>query len=245
MNHAVLCLLLSFSLTLSVAAQQPSNGEPQPLILLQKSLSALSGGQSLTDVTLSGTAHRNAGSDDDNGTAIFKALASGASRMDLILPSGQRSEIQNGAGGVPTGAWSGSDGVSHSIPEHNLQTDPAWFFPPLSLAKYSNPQSCTASYVGPETRSVCPPPHRLAAIPESRPARRCILAKAKPNRCPSRCRYGASGRHYIQRRSGQQRTARHSRRDSLLRLPRRRRRSSPISRAEVPQLQPDSRSAIS
>ena len=66
--------------------------------MLQQSLAALQGNTSLTDVTLSGTARRIAGSDDEFGTGIFKALAVGAARMDLTLSSGQRSEVE----GTPT-----------------------------------------------------------------------------------------------------------------------------------------------
>src|SRR5437016_13751633 len=86
---------ISFVLSVSIAAQQTATSSPQALQLLQRSLSALAGGQTLTDVTLSGAARRIAGSDDDTGTAVLKALAAGAGRTDLSLPSGQRSEIQN------------------------------------------------------------------------------------------------------------------------------------------------------
>src|SRR5882724_10034127 len=43
-TRTVLSILLSVLLTLSVAAQQTSTSNTQPLILLQRSLSALSGG---------------------------------------------------------------------------------------------------------------------------------------------------------------------------------------------------------
>jgi hypothetical protein len=148
-----LIVSISFLLSISLAAQQTTTSSPQALLLLQRSAAALSGGQSLIDVTLSGTARRIAGSDDETGTAILKAVASDASRVDFALPSGQRSEIQNGAGGIPVGAWSGPDRMSHSSSEHNLKTNSAWFFPPLTLSKFSDPQSCTASYVGQETRN--------------------------------------------------------------------------------------------
>jgi hypothetical protein len=150
-------LLLSFALSalflIPSVAQQPSATDPQAVALLQRAFSALGGGQALKDVTLSGTARRIAGSDDDSGTVILKALASGAGRMDLSLSSGQLTEIQNSSGGIPIGAWSGPDRVSHSASEHNLKTDSAWFFPPLTLARFSNPQICTASYIGQETRN--------------------------------------------------------------------------------------------
>src|SRR6266851_10414401 len=91
----VLSVSLAFFLSLSLAAQQTATSSPQALLLLQRSAAALSGGQTLTDVTLSGTARRIAGSDDETGTAALKAISSGASRVDLSLPSGQRNELLN------------------------------------------------------------------------------------------------------------------------------------------------------
>jgi hypothetical protein len=146
-------LSICFLLSVSLAGQQTATSSPQAQQLLQRSHGALAGGQALTDVTLSGTARRIAGSDDETGTAVLKATAAGATRIDLALPSGQRSEIQSSAGGMPVGAWAGPDRASHSISEHNLKTDPAWFFPPLTFARFSNPQSCIASYIGQETRN--------------------------------------------------------------------------------------------
>jgi len=122
------------------------------LLFLQQSLSALSGGHPLTDVTLSGTARRIAGSDDESGTAVFKALAAGASRTDLTLPGGNRSEVLNTSSTQPVGAWSGPDGVSHPIAYHNLLTAPAWFFPAFPIASGLS-TGYVATYVGHETRN--------------------------------------------------------------------------------------------
>jgi|SRR5437667_1562151 len=125
--RVVFSIFFAFVLVISLAAQQTTTSNPQALSLLQRSLNALSGGQSLNDVTLSGTARRIAGSDDETGTAVFKALASGAGRTDLSLPSGSRSEIANVTAAPPAGAWSGPDGVSHAIAYHNLLNEPSWF----------------------------------------------------------------------------------------------------------------------
>jgi hypothetical protein len=46
-------------------------------------------------LTLSGSAHYIAGSDDETGTATLKTLATGARRVDLKLPSGRRSEVRD------------------------------------------------------------------------------------------------------------------------------------------------------
>jgi hypothetical protein len=119
--------------------------------MLQNSLGALTGGQSITDVTLSGTARRIAGSDDETGTGVFKAIA-GAGRMDLTLSAGQRSEVENLTGTSPAGSWSGPDGVSHPIVYHNLMIDPSWFCPALPISRALS-SGYTTAYVGHETRN--------------------------------------------------------------------------------------------
>jgi hypothetical protein len=56
----------------SSAAQQTASSSTEASQLLRQSLAALQGNTSLTDVTLSGTARRIAGSDDDTGTGVSK-----------------------------------------------------------------------------------------------------------------------------------------------------------------------------
>ncbi len=109
-------LLAVFALVPFAVAQQTATTSTQATAILQSSLSALSGGQTLTDVTLSGTARRIAGSDDETGTAVLKAISSGASRVDLSLPSGQRNELLNTSVSPSAGTWSGPDGISHAFP---------------------------------------------------------------------------------------------------------------------------------
>lgn|SRR5437016_11658 len=144
---------ISFVLSVSIAAQQTATSSPQALQLLQRSLSALAGGQTLTDVTLSGTARRIAGSDDDTGTAVLKALTAGASRMDLTLSSGQRSEIRNLSAETPAGAWSGPDGISHAMAYHNLLTEPAWFSPAIAITRGLSSSGVVATYIGQGSRN--------------------------------------------------------------------------------------------
>jgi hypothetical protein len=143
-------IFVLFFISPFAAAQQTTISSPQPLLLLQQSLSALSVGQSLTDATLSGTARRIAGSDDDTGTAIFKALASGAGRVDFNLSSGQRSEFCDLSSAAPAGAWSGPDRISHPIAFHNLLSEPAWFFPAFAIARRLSSPGYIATYVGHE-----------------------------------------------------------------------------------------------
>src|ERR1039458_1626191 len=94
----LLCPLIPVSLAAQVLTSTgPSSvaSDPQAVSLLQKSLAAQTGGLPLTDVTLTGTARRIAGSDDETGTATLKATSAGDSRIDLSFPSGERVEIRN------------------------------------------------------------------------------------------------------------------------------------------------------
>ena len=148
-----LSFVLSALLLIPSAAQQTATSSPQALQLLQRSHGALAGGQALTDVTLSGTARRIAGSDDESGSAILKGLASGAASTDLSLSSGQRSEVQNLIAASPVGTWSGPDRISHSIAYHNLMTEPAWFFPAFAISRRVSTKGYVATYVGHETHN--------------------------------------------------------------------------------------------
>ncbi len=154
---AQLLTSLSFFPATFVAAQQlppPAKAsDPSATALLSKSLAALTGNASVSDVTLSGTARRVAGSDDETGTGIFKALASGAGRSDLSLSLGQRSEVVNFTGTNPTGAWSGPDRISHAMSYHNLLTEPAWFFPAFAIARRLSNSAYVATYVGHESHN--------------------------------------------------------------------------------------------
>ncbi len=92
-------LLLCLICSVSASAQQSTStsaaptSDPQAVALVHRSLAELTGGVAVTDVTLTGTAHRIAGSDDETGTATLEATSAGDSRVDLLFPSGNRTEI--------------------------------------------------------------------------------------------------------------------------------------------------------
>lgn len=147
----LLSFVLGVSFLLPSFAQQTASSS-QAVQYLQGALAALSGSTTTSDVTLSGSANYIAGSDDETGTAVLKAIAVGASSVALTLPSGQRTEIMNISSGQPAGAWIGTDGVSHAIADHNLLLiDPAWFFPAFPVSRGLS-SGYVATYVGPETR---------------------------------------------------------------------------------------------
>lgn len=127
--------LFAFSFLFSVSAMQAQQSPPpaprdaQAVLMLQRSLAALTGTATVNDVTLTGTATRIAGSDNESGTATLKATAVGQGRVDLSLSSGQRSEVADISQAPAIGSWAGPDGTWHSVAAHNLFSDPTWFFP--------------------------------------------------------------------------------------------------------------------
>jgi len=146
-------LLLTFpNLEASPQASAPTSTSPtQAATLLSQSVAALTGKAALSDVTLTGTARRIAGSDDETGTATYKAVA-GANRLDLSLSGGARTEIANSTATPLAGSWSGPDGVSHPMAFHNL-TNQAGISPAFTLAALTSAQNFVVVFVGQETKS--------------------------------------------------------------------------------------------
>ena len=164
----VLFAFISFGIPLAAqtGSPTPSTSDPQAVALLQKSLAALTGGTTIADVTLTGTARRIAGSDDETGTATLEATSAGDSRVELSFASGNRVEIRNHSalplpGSLPPGAsttaaqtpqpvgeWVGPGGAGHGMAPHNIVTDAAWFFPALTVANILSSQNYVLSYAG-------------------------------------------------------------------------------------------------
>jgi hypothetical protein len=145
-------LLLTIPSSSPQASAQTSTSSNQATTLLRQSLAALTGSTALSDVTLTGTARRIAGSDDESGTVTVKALAGTGTRIDLSLPSGTRSELRNTSSVPPAGSWSGPDAVWHSISNHNLLTDSGWF-PAFALSSLPSALNAVTTYLGQETKN--------------------------------------------------------------------------------------------
>jgi hypothetical protein len=134
-------------------SQQAAIQNPQAVALATQAMAALTGTTQVSDITLTGTATRTAGSDIESGNITLRALGTADGRFDINLTNGTRSEIRNSSNGAPQGFWIGFDGTVNSIANHNCFTDAAWFFPALTvLSQVSNP-NLTISYIGPETRN--------------------------------------------------------------------------------------------
>ena len=150
--HFVAVMVCSFSLLFGPAvAQQPASPQISASALLQNSLAAQVGNAQVSDVTLTGTVRRIAGSDDESGSVTMKVISSGATRLDFNFPSGPRIEFKSFVSNTPNGSWSGPDGVFHPIAGHNLVNDWGWF--PLFTLAAANTQNYTVSLVGTETRN--------------------------------------------------------------------------------------------
>ena len=146
-------LFLSLGLPFSSSSQTATTQPNQALTLVQQSLAALNAKQAVTDVTATAIVHSIAGSDDETGTATIKAVSVGASRMDLSLNLGLRSEIMNLSSTQPAGWWVESDGVKHQMALHNLMPGPFWFSPAFALSASSSAPGALVTYVGHETHN--------------------------------------------------------------------------------------------
>ncbi len=138
------------SATQSTQTSAQTTAALQPSAILQQSLAAQVGNTTLSDITLTGTVRRIAGSDDETGSAMLQAVSNGSARLTLNLPSGTSTEIAN-LFGSPTGTWSGPDSISHPQAFHNLLSESAWFAPSIGIARRLSSTSSVGTYVGHET----------------------------------------------------------------------------------------------
>jgi hypothetical protein len=146
------CVVVFLALVLQVhlaIAQTDSSSDPEALKLAAQSVAALTQGIPVVDVKLSATVTSIAGPDNFKGSAILQAKGTVESRVDLILDSGNRSDVRSSSNGIPQGAWTDNGQVKPAA-LHNCWTDAAWFFPALSsLVQTSNP-NFVFSYLGQE-----------------------------------------------------------------------------------------------
>jgi len=135
----------------SILAQNPPASDQTALTLAAQAVAALTGGNSISDVTLSASVISVFGSAYDDGTGTFVAKGTGESRIDLSLSSsGTRSDVRNTANGTPAGAWAKNGGASTAYAAHNCWTDAAWFFPALSSLTQTTNSNFIFRYIGRE-----------------------------------------------------------------------------------------------
>jgi len=129
-----------------------AQSDPQALTYAAQSMTSLTGGNVITDATLTGTATRTVGSEVGTGPATFYAKSQYESRIDMSLNNGNRSEIRNSSSG-PLGEWIGNDGTANPYSYFNCMTDAGWFFPALSSLSTASNSNQVLTYVGQETRN--------------------------------------------------------------------------------------------
>lgn len=154
-----------FFVTSAATAQVPINA--QAATLLRASLSALTGGNPISDVRLEGSARLTAGSDEETGTAILEAR-SAASRVSLSLTNGQLLEVRKDT----TGFWSGADGITHPMPLHNTWTSGNWFVPALIIQEALNVRNFSAALVNTGSEATAAETIHLTRIEGGLPADR-------------------------------------------------------------------------
>ncbi len=144
----VVSLLIS---AVCAVAATASTSDAFAVTLAQQSVAALTGGSSVTDVTLNANVTSILGSDDESGTATLKAKGIAESRVDLSLDtSGSRSDVRNVSSSSPSGAWEKNGGNPTSYAGHNCWTDAAWFFPALSSLTQTANANFIFKYIGQE-----------------------------------------------------------------------------------------------
>ena len=151
-RFAVLVSLLAL-IVVTLPAQTSPVSDPQAVSLATKSMAALTGGNPVSDISLTGSVTWIAGSDYLTGTGTLQAKGAAESRIDLSLGGTTRSEIRSAPGGVPQGAWAKGAATAASpalqpFAQHNCWTDAAWFFPALSSLAQSSKVNFIFSYVG-------------------------------------------------------------------------------------------------
>jgi len=162
----VVCSSASAQQTASTSSP-PATSDPQAIALLQKAVAVLTGGASVTDVTLNGTATVTksgglaniTGQATESDTVTLVATASGQSQITSVTPFGTKTTIQSISGGTPKLTIVGTNGVAQVIQTATALTPyPAWFYPAMLLASgLSSPYS--ASYIGHETWAGTPVEH--------------------------------------------------------------------------------------
>jgi hypothetical protein len=172
LTKVLLASLFIFVATAVAAKQAPTpakTSDSSATALLSKSLAALTGNSSVSDVTLSGPARRIVGSDDESGNSALKALVTGEARMDLSFASGPRNEVVSLSNKCLAGSWSGPDGVAHPSSNHNLMTDSSWFFPAFTVGRITSSGRYVLVYVGHETQNGQAVEHITAYQPSTVP----------------------------------------------------------------------------
>lgn len=153
MARFVVGLPLILLLASVASAQNPPQSDPRALTLVSQSVTALTGGTSISDVTLTGSATWNNGTASETASATLMAKGTGESRFDMTLSAGPRSEIRNDGSSTSLGELLASDGTILPWSFGNCLVNAAWFSPHLSVLGATGDSTLIFAYVGLETRN--------------------------------------------------------------------------------------------
>jgi hypothetical protein len=154
--------------TFLFSQSQPPASDPQAVAFASRSISALTSGKAISDVTLTGNVTWSGGAVPETGTATLLASGTGESRMSLVLPSGTRTEIRDASTGVAQGQWTAESGKSGLFASQNCATDAVWFFP--ALGSLAAGPSVVLAYVGQETRNRAAVQHIQSFLYQTNPS---------------------------------------------------------------------------
>lgn len=149
----LLFLLVLISSIFSFSQNQPPQSDAQALSLISQSMAVLTGGNTISDATLNGSATWIVASSSETATATLSAKGTGESRFDMALSEGQRSEIRNDGSSTSQGELLASDGSTLPWPHEDCLTNASWFFPQLSVLAGTGDPTLIFHYVGVETRN--------------------------------------------------------------------------------------------
>jgi hypothetical protein len=167
LSALLLCLaLIGFSSLGQQTSTSPASGPqtPQAASIIQKSIAAMTGGATATDVTATGTISvarsgnfgisvTTAGqSTRESGTITLVATASGQGQSTTATTAGTSVNVQDISQGTPLLNVTGAGGNSYTIQTASALTPhPSWFWPAMVLQTALSSPSYAAAYIGHET----------------------------------------------------------------------------------------------
>jgi hypothetical protein len=128
---AVVLSILQIQTTPTLRAQNSSMASS-----LQPGLSSItfSSVGPIASIEMNGTVNWTYGSDQQTGTVVLQAAATGKSRIEFQTDRGSRVETQNSFGDATRHCtWNGSDGVAHNSATHQCWLDTVWFLPQITI----------------------------------------------------------------------------------------------------------------
>lgn len=150
--------IFAFLLAASMAVSAQVSDQ-KAVALGQAATYAMSGGSTITDITLTGSANRNDGTTTLSGPIVLKATATHISRVDFSVSTDAAIEFRDSSTRIPKGSIVDGSGAIHEMAIHNCWSDVSWFAPLLSLLANSAHSNLIFRYVGTEVYNGMPVDH--------------------------------------------------------------------------------------